>query len=822
MSLAPGTNLGPYRILTLLGKGGMGEVYWAEDPKLGREVAIKVLPEGFAEDRERLKRFEQEARAVGALNHPNLLTVHDLGTHEGSPFLVMELLEGQTFRTLMGQGALPAERVVDLAEQIAAGLAAAHERGIVHRDLKPENLFLTRDRVVKILDFGLAKQGAVGRKGSSEETMAGMVLGTASYMSPEQACGRPVDFRTDQFSLGVVLYEMLSGRQPFGGPSVTETLAAIVHGDPAPLVPPGALASVVARCLEKSPGKRYGSTKELARQLASLRRQATSVEGQPVDPPPLGWRRRAGPVLMGTALAGVAVALGWAVWKPGPQKLPRNPNLVALPTKVVGPAESAFLADAIPHTLSALLAGVEGVDTKVPPSSYQVEKVHGDLGRIAEAYGVENLVVTSVTTQGERLILTVQLVETATLKVKWAGRFEGSRGTYQQLLEQAADSLIGFLKLSSAPQDSRGLGGDPSKVEVELGLREGVFFQQRYANSKDPRDFDQALAAFRRAHSLDPTNARLVAEIAGLFDSQHFITRDARAGVEAEQWVARALTLDPRCGRAWAVRSRIEVNRPKVDPVAVTVFAIKATHHAPTEARGYITLGAVAPTAGFQKAAGLRSVELNPLNPLGYSWAAMCLTMQGHTAEGVAMAERAARAENHPGFHTWILYFSLFHAGRYGEARKAYTEVTWETVSRLMRFLMDGDLEGGRRLAREAHGKWRLADMGAMDWVNRTVFYAPLLVRLGLREEALWLLDQCTNSGFPPYLDWLLVDPDMQRLHGDPRYARAVSAAWAYAATFLAEAEAAKARGEFPRSLEPALADLRELVKRTKAPPDAR
>ncbi|WP_243305025.1 protein kinase domain-containing protein [Geothrix oryzisoli] len=822
MSLAPGTNLGPYRILTLLGKGGMGEVYRAEDPKLGREVAIKVLPEGFAEDRERLKRFEQEARAAGALNHPNLLTVHDLGTHEGSPYLVMELLEGQTFRTLMGQGALPVERVVDLAGQIAAGLAAAHERGIVHRDLKPENLFLTRDRVVKILDFGLAKQGPLGRQDSGAETLAGMVLGTASYMSPEQACGHPVDFRSDQFSLGVVLYEMLSGRQPFGGPSTTETLAAIVGGDPAPLVPSGPLAAVVARCLEKSPGKRYGSTKDLARQLGSLRRQASSGEGFPGVAAALGGRRRVRLALVGVSLAGVAVALGWAAWSPEPQRSPRNSNLVALPSKVVGPTESAFLADAIPHSLSALLAGVEGVDMKVPPTSYQVEKMHGDLGKIAEAYGVENLVVTSVTAQGERLILTVQLVETATLKVKWAGRFEGSRGAYQQLLEQAADSLIGFLKLSSATQDPRRIGGGPMEVEVELGLREGVFFQQRYARSKDPRDFDQALAAFRRAHALDPANAQLVAEIAGLFDSQHFITRDARAGAEAEQWVAQALALDPRCGRAWAVRSRIEVNRPKVDPAAVTAFAIKATHHAPTEARGFITLGSVAPTAGFQKAAGLRSVELNPLNPLGYSWAAMCLTMVGDAAEGVAVAERAARVESQQGFHTWILYFSLFHAGRYEEARKAYTEVQWQEASRLMRFLMDGDLDGGRRLGRQVHQDWRRADLGAMDWVNRAVFYVPLLVRLGLREEALWLLDQCANSGFPPFLDWLLVDPDLQKLRGDPRYARAVSAARDYAATFLAEAEAAKARGEFPRSLEPALAELRDLVKRTKAPPNAR
>ncbi|WP_243318192.1 serine/threonine-protein kinase [Geothrix paludis] len=705
--------------------------------------------------------------------------------------------------------------------RLRQGLPRPMNGGSSTGDLKPENLFLTRDRVVKILDFGLAKQESLGRADSTEETAAGAVLGTTSYMSPEQACGRPVDFRTDQFSLGVVLYEMLSGCQPFIGHSAAETLVAIMREDPAPLVPPCALADVVARCLEKVPERRYGSTKELARQLGSLHRQAASGGDPPAKGSPQGRRRRAKPALIGAALAGAVMALGWPVWRLRSQKPPGNPNLVVLPAKVVGPAESAFLADAIPDTLSTLLAGVEGLDTKVPPTSYQVEKVHGDLGKIAEAYGVKNLVVTSVIAQGERLTLTAQLVESATLKVKWAGRFEGPRGAYHHLLEQAADSLIGSLKLSSAPQDPRRIGRGPAEVEVALGLREGVFFQQRYARSKDPRDFDLALMAFQRVHGLEPANARLAAEIAGLFDSQNFVMRDARAAAEAEQWVARALALDPRCGRAWAVRSRIEVNRPKVDPVAVAAFAIKATHYAPAEVRGFITLGSVAPTAGFQQAAGLRSVELDPLNPLGYSWAAMCLTMRGRTAEGVAMAERAARVESQPGFHTWILYFSLFHAGRYDEARKAYTEIQWEAVSRLMRFLMDGDLESGRRLARKVHQSWRRADLGAMDWVNRAVFYVPLLVRLDLRDEALWLLEQCANSGFPPFLDWLLVDPDVQKLHGDPRYARAVSAALAYSTTFLAEAEAARARGEFPRSLESALAELRELVKRTKAPPNA-
>jgi len=281
MALAPGTKLGPYEIQSPLGAGGMGEVYRAKDTRLGRDVAIKVLPEKLARDAERLQRFETEARVIAALNHPNILSIHDIGTYEGAPYLVSECLEGQTLRMELSGSALPVRRVVDYGTQIAQGLAAAHDKGIVHRDLKPENVFVTRDGRVKILDFGIAK--LVLPEASSDEgatmdagpTSTGIVLGTVGYMSPEQVRGEPADARSDIFELGTMLYEMLFGQRAFRRDTSAETMTAILKEDPPELSLTGktispALERIVRRCLEKKPLQRFQSARDLAFNLEGL------------------------------------------------------------------------------------------------------------------------------------------------------------------------------------------------------------------------------------------------------------------------------------------------------------------------------------------------------------------------------------------------------------------------------------------------------------------------------------------------------------------------------------------------------------------------
>jgi len=283
MTITPGTKLGRYEIRSKIGEGGMGEVYLARDEKLNRNVAIKVLPAGLSQNAERLKRFEQEAQAAGALNHPNILAVYDVGTHDGAPYIVSELLEGESVKERLVDGPIAQRKAIDYALQIARGLAAAHEKGIVHRDLKPDNLFITKDDRIKILDFGIAKLVEPISDGMAQTDIAtrkvqtdpGTVMGTVGYMSPEQVRGRHVDHRSDIFSFGAMLYEMLSGKRAFHGDSPVETLNAILKSEPMELTTTNrniapALERVVWHCLEKSPERRFQSATDAAFALEAV------------------------------------------------------------------------------------------------------------------------------------------------------------------------------------------------------------------------------------------------------------------------------------------------------------------------------------------------------------------------------------------------------------------------------------------------------------------------------------------------------------------------------------------------------------------------
>ena len=325
MALAAGSRLGPYEILGQIGAGGMGEVYRAKDPRLGREVAIKVLPTSFSQDADRLRRFEQEARAAGVLNHPNITAVYDIGSHDGAPYVVQELLEGETLRSVLAGGRLAQRKTIEYAVQISHGLAAAHEKGIVHRDLKPENLFVTRDGRVKILDFGLAKlthqeEGSqvTNLPTATAGTEPGVVMGTLGYMSPEQVRGRPADARSDIFSFGAILYEMLSGKRAFHGDSAADTMSAILREDPPDLsvtnqsISPG-LERIVRHCLEKNPEQRFHSAHDLAFDLEALSGTSAQTAVQSVGSS--RSRRSALLTLAGALAVAAAFAAGHFLWK---------------------------------------------------------------------------------------------------------------------------------------------------------------------------------------------------------------------------------------------------------------------------------------------------------------------------------------------------------------------------------------------------------------------------------------------------------------------------------------------------------------------------
>lgn len=310
MPIPIGTILGPYKILAPLGAGGMGEVYRAVDGRLGREIALKILPHEMSRDRSLRERFEQEARAASALNHPNIVCIHDIGQDNEIPYIVMELVDGELLRSIISRGPVLARRVIDIGKQIADGLAAAHSASLVRRDLKPENILITRDGRVKIIDFGLAKQmfqGAPGDTIPRTFTMPGTVMGTIGYMSPEQIRAQSVDSRSDIFSLGVILYEMAAGRNAFTGASSMDVMSAILREDPPELrgadLAPG-LVFIIRRCLEKDPTLRFQSASDLAFAISSLR-SIPAAPDQEVKQVvrPLIWLAWAVPVL---CIAGTA------------------------------------------------------------------------------------------------------------------------------------------------------------------------------------------------------------------------------------------------------------------------------------------------------------------------------------------------------------------------------------------------------------------------------------------------------------------------------------------------------------------------------------
>src|SRR6185295_8605958 len=398
MTLSTGTRLGPYEILAPLGAGGMGEVYRARDKKLDRDVAVKVLPQSVAADPDTLARFEREAKAVAALSHPNILSIHDFGNQDGVAYAVMELLEGETLRGKLDAGQISQKQAVDYALQVAKGLSAAHEKGIVHRYLKPENLFVSRDGHLKILDFGLAKRVEAVAQGQETSaptgtghTEPGMVMGTMGYMSPEQVKGFPVDHRSDIFSFGTILYELLSGRKAFKRDTNAETMAAILRDEPAELsesgrnIPP-ALDRVVQHCLEKDRDNRFQSARDIAFNL--LEQSSSTV--------PSGAREKVPPV----SSAGFWVAV--------------------LPFKSSGDAEMESFADGLSEEITTGLSRFRYLSVVASASTARLKGEAGDERALGARLGARYVLEGSIRKGGSAIRLSVQLVDAQTGTQLWA------------------------------------------------------------------------------------------------------------------------------------------------------------------------------------------------------------------------------------------------------------------------------------------------------------------------------------------------------------------------------------------------------------------
>jgi len=594
MPIGPGTRLGPYEILAKVGAGGMGEVYRARHARLGRDVAIKVLPEHLADDSDALARFEREAKAVAALSHPNILAIHDFGTEEGVSFAVMELLQGETLRQRVAAAPLPWRKAVEIGVAIAEGLAAAHAKGIVHRDLKPENVFITGDGYVKILDFGLARREPEARTDYADAptdavgTDPGIVLGTIGYMSPEQTRGETAGPPSDIFSLGCVLHEMLTGKRTFARGSAAETMAAILKEDPPPpsvsdaSIPP-ALDALVRHCLEKAPGERFQSARDLAFALRAVPTGSGPAARQPEDryasardlahdlkDLPMGlpegraastsraataWPRRVD--RRGLVALGAVVLLGAGLWlwrsraqTGSPPGSAETASIAVLPFQNIGGADGdEYFADGVAEAVTTDLARIPGLMVINRNSAFQYRVRSADVKKVGAELGVRYVVEGSVQRSGERLRLHAQLIDVSTGYHLWAERYERELRDVFAVQDDIARSVAQAIRPRLAPAAPAAARRPPPDFEAyDLYLRGRAAWSRRTAE-----EIRRAIELFQEAIRRDPGFAEPYAGLADALiiqSAQLYATPRSEMLPRAKGAAERALLLDPTLAEA--------------------------------------------------------------------------------------------------------------------------------------------------------------------------------------------------------------------------------------------------------------------------------
>ncbi|MCU0233776.1 MAG: protein kinase [Thermoanaerobaculales bacterium] len=587
-----GQTISHYRITGKLGEGGMGVVFRATDTELDREVALKLLPAEMAENPKRLERFRREAKAVAALNHPNIVTIHSIESADATHFLTMELVDGESLDHGLPPGGLPLTKVFEIAIPLADALAAAHDRGIIHRDLKPANVMVSREGRVKVLDFGLVKliEDPTSSDGEPQLTAIptqgtaltgiGVVMGTAPYMSPEQVEGRQVDHRTDIFALGVVLYEMATGRRPFGGESSAALVSSILRDTPPTVTAineslPRHLARIIEHCLEKDPEARYQSAKDVRNELTSLRRELESgvVEtgSGPLAAARAAGRRRAMPWrwLAAGAAAVAILAAGWWIGRgavtgepapdasrPAAAAAPAAagvPSVAVLPFANLSPdPDNEYFTDGLTEELISALANVDGLRIPARSSVYALKGSELGVREIGAKLGVDNVIEGSVRRSGDRLRVSVQLIKVDDGFNLWSETYDRKLEDVFAVQDEIAGSIVDALQLSLSPVEERALRVERTTdfQAYEYYLRGRGYYRRRTFD-----DFGSAREMFGRAIAIDPGYALAYA---GLADTYTEFWRNYESTEEnlaqAEEASRRAVELDPNLAEAHAAR----------------------------------------------------------------------------------------------------------------------------------------------------------------------------------------------------------------------------------------------------------------------------
>jgi TolB-like protein/Tfp pilus assembly protein PilF len=748
--LQRGDRLGPYEVLNPLGAGGMGEVYRARDPKLRRDVAIKVLPANMAGDPDRLRRFEHEARAVAALNHPHIVTIFSTEEADGVQFITMELIEGRTLDQVIPHGGVSLAQFFDIAVALADALAAAHRKHVTHRDLKPANVMVTDDLRVKVLDFGLARslEPQAGRVEVEETGLAltqpGMVLGTMPYMSPEQIEAKPIDARTDIFSLGIVLYEITTGARPFQGDSSPALMASILKDRPAPIGErrpdtPGAVARLIDRCLEKEPCDRIQTAAEI---LAELKAQRRAWE--------TGAERAA---------------------KPAAERVA---SIAVLPfTDMSAAKDQDWFCDGIAEEILNALAPLDGLRVAARTSAFSFKGKSDDLQLIGEKLNVTTVLEGSVRRAGDRVRITVRLSDVTDGFQLWSERYDRELKDIFDVQEEIAQAIAERLRVTLAGgKDDRLVDQGTINIEAyQLYLQGRALVDRRGANVPIGLDL------LRKAVALDPAYSLAWAGVADALTVLAYsgAARGFDSKSEALAAARRSIELDPASAvghTALACATLLYENKRAMAKQEFERALELNPHYA--QGRGWFALYYFQWACGeFEQgiAEARRALDTDPLSAYVAMTLANCLCTAGRLDEAIDVARRAVQLDPQSFVARWALGVSLGTAGRFEEA-----VATFEAAA---------GMSGRHSLAliglAAVFGRWgkpsaasivhaELLERSARSYVA-CAHLALTAEAAGHHEEAVAFARRAWDEREPAFILWARHFPPYRTLHADPRFA---------------------------------------------------
>ncbi|MDP2321295.1 MAG: protein kinase [Acidobacteriota bacterium] len=738
MRILSGTRLGPYEIEMQIGAGGMGEVYRAVDLRLGRAVAVKTPAAGLTDDAEAVARFDRENRTIAALSHPNILAVYDVGHHENVPYAVLELLEGETLRVMLDQGPLALATAVSYAQQLARGLAAAHDKNIVHRDLKPDNIFVTSSGVLKILDFGLAR-ATTADDGETRlgATSPGVVLGTAAYMSPEQARGHTVDATSDVFSFGAVLYEMLAQVRAFHGSTVADAMAAVIRDNPAPLrsiVPavPAGLDRIVTRCLEKTTTARFANGGAVLDALEALSTPSS----------------------------------------PAKQSTAARPGIAVLPFDDLSPDhDNGYFVDGLADEVISDLSKVSALRVISRTSVQRFRGRARDLATIHRDLNVDYVLEGSVRKAGSKLRITAQLVNIGADASIWSDKYNGTTDDVFEIQEQVARAIVSALRVTLTPAESRELADhgikDPRAYELYLRARAEL---QRY----DAEGLGRALIDIDQALELEGESPLLLAARGdALWQQYNLGLQTDPAQLQRVQAIAHRLQmLDPSSVDASRLLAGIDIFEGRWEAAWRRLASVVANRQSDTvTAVIYVAISAFVGKADFARVVADGMIDVDPLQAINHYIAGFIRYFCDVPASGLPYMARGF--ELGPALPSGINVYAqaLVAFGREQEARDAVASMlatapsdnlTW--LTEMFLWALDGRRDDIVATLTEERVRWARADL------QYSLQLAEYFAILRDNDRAFDWLENAIRCGVVNYPFLSTGDPYLANLRGDLRF----------------------------------------------------